>query len=51
MATRIQTLQNVLAGKDALLPPEIRGIILKEVLQAYVLDYLYIHTIYRRLNF
>jgi predicted nucleotidyltransferase component of viral defense system len=51
MATLIQTLQNVLAGKDPLLPPETRRIILKEVLQAYVLDYLYNHTSYRRLNF
>jgi predicted nucleotidyltransferase component of viral defense system len=51
MATLIQTLQNVLAGKDPLLPPETKRIILKEVLQAYVLDYLYNHTNYRRLNF
>jgi predicted nucleotidyltransferase component of viral defense system len=51
MATLIQTLQNVLAGKDPLLPPETKRIILKEVLQAYVLDYLYNHTSYRRLNF
>ena len=43
--------RNVLAGKDELLPPEIWRIILKEVLQAYVLDYLYIQRIYRRLNF
>lgn len=51
MATLIQTLQNVLAGKDPLLAPETKRIILKEVLQAYVLDYLYNHTGYRRLNF
>src|SRR3972149_5386338 len=51
MATLIQTLQNVLAGKDPLLAPETRRIILKEVLQAYVLDYLYNHPYYRRLNF
>jgi predicted nucleotidyltransferase component of viral defense system len=51
MATLIQTLQNVLAGKDPLLPPETKRIILKEVLQAYVLDYLYNHTFYRRLGF
>jgi hypothetical protein len=51
MATLIQTLQNVLAGKDPLLPPETKRIILKEVLQAYVLDYLYNHTSYRRLSF
>jgi len=51
LATLIQTLQNVLAGKDPLLPPETKRIILKEVLQAYVLDYLYNHPSYRRLNF
>ncbi len=51
MATLIQSLQNVLAGKDPLLAPETKRIILKEVLQAYVLDYLYNHTGYRRLNF
>ena len=51
MATLIQTLQNVLAGKDPLLAPETRRIILKEVLQAYVLDYLYNHPSYRYLNF
>jgi predicted nucleotidyltransferase component of viral defense system len=51
MATLIQTLQNVLAGKDPLLPPETKRIILKEVLQAYILDFLYNHTSYRRLNF
>jgi len=51
MATLIQTLQHVLAGKDPLLAPETRRIILKEVLQAYVLDFLYNHPVYRRLNF
>jgi predicted nucleotidyltransferase component of viral defense system len=51
MATLIQTLQNVLVGKDPLLPPETKRIILKEVLQAYVLDYIYNHTNYRHLNF
>ncbi len=51
MATLIQTLHNVLASKDPLLAVETRRIILKEVLQAYVLDYLYNHPGYRRLNF
>jgi predicted nucleotidyltransferase component of viral defense system len=51
MATLIQTLQNVLAGKDPLLSVETKRIILKEVLKAYVLDYLYNHPNYRRLNF
>jgi predicted nucleotidyltransferase component of viral defense system len=44
-------LQNVLAGKNPLLPPETKRIFLKEVLQAYVLDYLYNHPSYRHLNF
>ncbi len=51
MATLIQTLQNVLASKDPLLPIETRRILLKEVLQAYALDFLYNHPAYRRLNF
>ncbi len=51
MATLIQSLQNVLVSKDPLLAPETKRIILKEVLQAYVLDYLYNHTSYRHLNF
>jgi hypothetical protein len=51
MATLIQTLQNVLAGKDSLLPIETRRILLKEVLQAFVLDFLYNHPSYRRLSF
>lgn len=51
MATLIQTLQSVLNEKDPLLPPETKRIILKEVLQAHVLDYLYNHPTYRRLNF
>jgi hypothetical protein len=51
MATLIQTLQNVLASKDPLLAPETKRIILKEVLQGYVLDYLYNHPTYRHLNF
>jgi hypothetical protein len=51
MATLIQTLQNVLASKDPLLAVETKHIILKEVLQAYVLDYLYNHPHYRRLAF
>jgi len=51
MATLIQTLQNVLDGKDPLLAVETRRIILKEVLQVYTLDFIYNHRIYRRLNF
>ena len=51
MATLIQTLRNVLNSKDQLLASETKRIILKEVLQAYVLDYLYNHPSYRRLDF
>lgn len=51
MATLIQTLQNVLTGKNPLLAVETKRILLKEVLQAYVLDYLYNHSSYRSLNF
>jgi len=51
MATLIQVLQHVLDQKDPLLPPETKRILLKEALQAYVLDFLYNHPTYRRLNF
>ncbi|MBC8331106.1 MAG: nucleotidyl transferase AbiEii/AbiGii toxin family protein [Anaerolineae bacterium] len=51
MATLIQTMQNVLDSKDPLLAVETKRIILKEVLQAHVLNFLYNHTSYRNLNF
>lgn len=51
MATLIQWLQHVLAQKDPLLANETKRILLKEALQAYVLDYLYNHRHYRHLNF
>jgi len=51
MANLIQLLQHTLTQKDALLSPETKRIILKEVLQASVLDFLYNHPAYRRLNF
>ena len=51
MATLIQVLQHVLDQKDLLLAPETKRILLKEALQAYVLDFLYNHPAYRRLNF
>ncbi len=51
MATLIQTLQHVLETKDPLLASETKRILLKEALQAYVLDYLYNHPTYRQLNF
>jgi predicted nucleotidyltransferase component of viral defense system len=51
MATLIQTFQHTLDSKDRLLPLETKRIILKEVLQTYVLDFVYNHPKYRRLNF
>jgi len=51
MATLIQSMQNLLAQKDPLLPNETKRILLKEYLQALTLDYLYNHPHYRRLNF
>ncbi len=51
MTTLLQSLQHVLSTKDPLLPAETKRILLKEALQAYVLDFLYNHPHYRRLNF
>ncbi|MEO7840206.1 MAG: nucleotidyl transferase AbiEii/AbiGii toxin family protein, partial [Anaerolineales bacterium] len=51
MATLIQTLRSVLDSKDLLLPAETKRILIKEALQAYVLDFVYNHPAYRRLNF
>lgn len=51
MATLIQTLRHVLESKDPLLANETRRILLKEALQARLLDFLYNHPLYRRLNF
>jgi hypothetical protein len=51
MATLIQLMQNVLSQKDPLLPNETKRVILKEFLQAYTLDFLYNHPLYRKLNF
>ena len=51
MATLIQSLQNILENTDPILANETKRIILKEILQAYTLDFLYNHPIYRVLNF
>jgi predicted nucleotidyltransferase component of viral defense system len=51
MATLIQLMQNALSQKDSLLPNETRRVILKEFLQAFTLDFLYNHPVYRKLNF
>ena len=51
MATLIQTLQHTLETKDPRLSVETKRILLKEVLQAYVLDFVYNHPHYRHLNF
>jgi predicted nucleotidyltransferase component of viral defense system len=51
VATLIQSMQNVLSQKDPLLANETKRVILKEFLQAYTLDFLYNHPVYRKLNF
>lgn len=51
MASLIQTLQHTLQSKDPFLALETKRILLKEVLQSYVLDFVYNHPKYRRLNF
>ena len=51
MATLIQLMQNVLSQKDPLLPNETKRVLLKELLQAYTLDFIYNHPVYRKLNF
>ncbi len=51
MATLIQTLRLALDREEAELPVEVQRVLLKECLQAYVLDYLYNHSKYRFLNF
>lgn len=51
MATLIQSMQNILSQKDSLLANETKRVILKEFLQAYTLDFLYNHPVYRKLNF
>lgn len=51
MATLIQSMQNFLSQKDPLLPNETKRVVLKEFLQAYTLDFLYNHPVYRKLNF
>lgn len=51
MTTLINTLQEIINSKDPLLAVETKRIILKNVIQAYVLDYIYNHPVYRHLNF
>jgi len=51
MATLTQLLQYTLSQKDPSLPNETKRVILKEALQAYVLDFLYNDPNYRSLNF
>ena len=51
MATLTQILQYILETKDPTLPNDVKRVILKEALQAYVLEYLYNHPAYRHLNF
>ena len=51
MASLIQTLQHALDSRDPLLALETKRILLKQVLQSHVLDFIYNHPKYRRLNF
>lgn len=51
MANLIQLLQAILEQKESNLPNAVQRILLKEALQALVLDFLYNHPHYRRLNF
>jgi predicted nucleotidyltransferase component of viral defense system len=51
MTTLIQMLAHALEQKDPHLPNDTRRILLKEALQAYVLDFIYNHHSYRSLNF
>jgi predicted nucleotidyltransferase component of viral defense system len=51
MADLIQLLQTTLAQREPGLPNDVQRILLKEALQALVLDYIYNHPSYRRLNF
>ena len=50
MATLTQILQYILETKDPTLPNDVKRVILKEALQAYVLEYLYNHPAYRHLQ-
>ena len=51
MATLVQSMQNRLSQIDPLLANETKRVILKEFLQAYTLDFLYNHPVYRKFNF
>lgn len=51
MAGLIQRMEYFLTSKDPRLPVETKRILLKEFLQAHVLDFLYNHPTYRSLNF
>ena len=51
MASLIQILEIALASKDPGLSNETKRIVLKEALQAFMLDFIYNHGDYRRLNF
>lgn len=51
MASLIHFLQHTLQSKDPALTVETKRLFLKEALQVYLLDFLYNHPNYRRLNF
>ncbi len=51
MADLVRVLQHALEQRGPLPSPETKRIVLKEVLQSSVLDFLYNHPVYRGLNF
>jgi len=51
MTTLIQSLGYSLSQTDPVLAPDTKRIVLKTVVQAYVLDFIYNHPDYRQLNF
>ncbi len=51
MATIIELMQNELAQKDPSVANETKRIMLKKFLHAYTLDFLFNHSLYRKLNF
>ncbi len=51
MATLVQMLQTTLESRDPMLSNETKRILLKEALQAFVLEFLYNHRVYQKLNF
>lgn len=51
MATLVQILHTTLESRDPMLSNETKRILLKEALQAFMLEFLYNHRMYQKLNF